>query len=108
MTTTASLRLDIQVASDIGILWKEAIKRYEADTAIPFQTLAGANNAEAIITEMKKKKMAFKDFRHDGSKLDKFRTLVKKSLERVEKLGDIVAAATKAVIILLIPAFICG
>jgi len=62
-----------------------------------------ANNVDEILKEVRGKEDKFKGYRHDGSKLDKFRSLVSKSLDPIEKLSNIVAQATVAVSQKLLP-----
>jgi len=82
--------------SDIGAIWKAAVEHYEKTTNVKLSSVR-ANDVNQILAEIKDKNERFELYRHDGSKLDKFRTLVKSSLDPIEKLGDIVAQATNAV-----------
>ncbi|KAL9611964.1 MAG: hypothetical protein Q9167_003404 [Letrouitia subvulpina] len=77
---------------DIDAIWREAIDRYEAITSIKIKLLAGASNVDDILNGIRERETAFKGFRHDGSKLDKFRTLVSKSLDTINKLGEMIAS----------------
>ncbi|KAK3994869.1 ankyrin repeat-containing domain protein [Cladorrhinum sp. PSN332] len=93
-------QLEAESAADttvnIANLWKTALIEYENTTGIRIQALDSAKDIEEILSDLCKDEGRFKQRRHDGSKLDKFRTLVSQSLGPVEKLGNIVAQATKA------------
>jgi hypothetical protein len=83
--------------TDIGAVWKAALDRFEKITMVKIESLAGAANVDDILNEIHERETTFKDYRHDGSKLDKFRTLVSKSLDRIDKVGNMVALATSTV-----------
>ncbi len=61
------------------------------------ETLAGASSVDVILDDIHEKETKFKRYRHDGSKLDKFRTLVSKSLDPIDKVGNLVASAASMV-----------
>jgi hypothetical protein len=84
-------------ASDVAAIWNEALENYEQITGLQVQYLDRANNVDQILDEIHEKETRFNSRRHDGSKLDKFRTLVSKSLAPIQSVGDIVSQATKAV-----------
>lgn len=84
-------------STDIGAIWSAAVARYEATTSAKVQTLAGTKSVDDILMETKDREKSFTSRRHDGSKLDKFRTLVRQSLGPIQILGDIVSNATKTV-----------
>ena len=96
-TVELSIRSKIAATTDVGAIWKAAIDRYEEITMVKMETLAGANNVDEILDEIHERETKFKGYRHDGSKLDKFRSLVSKSLGPIEKLSNIVASAALAV-----------
>ncbi|KAM5349322.1 hypothetical protein ACJ41O_005827 [Fusarium nematophilum] len=81
--------------SDVGLIWKSAVDRYEAITGVQIQQLAQANSVAQILEDIDDKEARFKIHRHDGTKLDKFRTLVSQSLSPIQSVSDIVAQATK-------------
>ena len=83
--------------TDLGTIWKVAMDRYEEITMVKIQSLAGANNVDEILNDIHERETKFKGYRHDGSKLDKFRMLVSKSLNPIEKLSDMVASAASTV-----------
>ena len=83
--------------TDFSTIWKGAMDRYEEITMVKIQSLAGANNVDEILNDIHERETKFKGYRHDGSKLDKFRMLVSKSLNPVEKLSDMVASAASTV-----------
>ena len=82
---------------DVGEIWSTAITRYEQDSMVKIESLARTSNVDEILNIISEREKKFKGYRHDGSRLDKFRTLVGKSLKPVEKLGDIVASAVSTV-----------
>jgi hypothetical protein len=73
------------------------VDEYERATGVKIQELRGANNIESILSQIKKNEDMFRKHRNDGSKLNKFRTLVSQSLGPIDKLGTIIAHASKAV-----------
>lgn len=83
--------------SDVGTIWRAAIERYKRTAKVKLSSLSRTSNIDQILANIQKREERFNRRRHDGSKLDKFRTLVKNSLDPIEKLGNIVAQATKAV-----------
>ena len=91
------VELKADAAIEFGAIWKVAIDRYEEITMVKIQSLAGANNVDEILNHIHERETEFKGYRHDGSKLDKFRTLVSKSLNPIEKVGDMVASAASTV-----------
>ena len=82
---------------DVGEIWSTAITRYEQDAMVKIESLARASNVDEILNVIRENEKNFKGYRHDGSRLDKFRTLVGKSLNPIEKLGDMVASAVSTV-----------
>ncbi|KAL8648633.1 MAG: hypothetical protein Q9210_004877 [Variospora velana] len=84
---------ETDAAADIAAIWQTAINRYEEITMEKMETLAGAGSVDVILDDIHEKETKFKRYRHDGSKLDKFRTLVSKSLDPVDKVGNLVASA---------------
>lgn len=87
----------ISGATYIGEIWKEAVDQYERAAMVKLDSLDRANNVDEILTDMRDREKKFKDFRHDGSKLDKFRTLLGKSLKPIAVVGDVAAAASSTV-----------
>lgn len=83
--------------SDVGAIWNAAVVRYEAITNTKISALAGPKNVDEILREITSRETTFSQRRHDGSKLDKFRTSVKNSLLPIEKWGGLVIMATKTV-----------
>src|SRR5436305_14173668 len=96
-TVESSIRSETAVTNDVGTLWKAAIDRYEEITMIKMESLAGANNVDEILDEIRGRGTKFKGHRHDGSKSDKFGSLVSKSLGPIQTLSNIVASAALAV-----------
>ncbi|KAI8725461.1 hypothetical protein NCS52_00117200 [Fusarium sp. LHS14.1] len=81
--------------SEVGLMWKSAVARYEAISGVQVQQLAKAENVAMILKDIDDKEAKFTTHHHDGSKLDKFRTLVSQSLAPIQSIADIVAQATK-------------
>ncbi len=96
-TVEQSIRSETAATTDVGVIWKAAIDRYEKIAMVKIETLAKANNVAEILVEIHERETKFKSFRHDGSKTEKFRSLVSKSLGPIEKLSNIVASAALAV-----------
>lgn len=99
MATASSPPVDqaANLETDIGAIWKMAIDQYEKTTTKKIDSLAGACSIDEILSEIHDKETKFKAFRHDESKLDKFRTIVKKSLAPIIALSGIVGTATSTV-----------
>ena len=83
--------------TDIGAIWNAAVDHYEDITDVKIGALAGSNSVQEILAQIQEREMKFRSHRHDGSKLDKLRTLVANSLTPIQLLGGIVAHATKTV-----------
>ena len=96
-TKMAALELPVESKTDVGALWKAAISRYEKITMVKIQSLAGADNVDEILMHIHDKEKKFTAHRHDGSKTQRFRTLVSKVLGPIEKLSSIVGSAVSAV-----------
>ncbi|KAH7216441.1 hypothetical protein BKA60DRAFT_65836 [Fusarium oxysporum] len=80
--------------SDISLLWQSAIDRYKAITGKEVD-LKRTTNVQQVLDTIEDKEENFKWRRHDGSKIDKFRTLVKEALAPIQLIGDIIVNATK-------------
>lgn len=87
----------IDATTDIGEIWKEAIDSYQQITKVKIESLTPAGNVDEVLSATRESEIKFKGYRHDGTKLDKFRTLVSKSLGPIEKVGSIVASSASAV-----------
>ncbi|KAH9882828.1 hypothetical protein J1614_000194 [Plenodomus biglobosus] len=81
--------------TDIGAIWSTAVLRYEAITNVKIQTFAGPKSVDEIWNDSKEMEKNFSSHRHDRSRIDRFRTMVKNSLAPIEMWGNIVANATK-------------
>ena len=64
---------------------------------VKIESLTIANNVDGILDEIHGRETKFKGYRHDGSKADKFRSLVSKSLGPIEKLSSVAASTTSTV-----------
>ena len=80
--------------TDVGQLWNAAVKRFEDALSIQIQDLTPARSISDVLQDIRTKDAAFKARRHDGSKTDKFRTLVNKGPGPIEQCSDILASAT--------------
>ena len=83
--------------SDIQIRWKQAVIHYEALTGNPICISSDTQSISALWDEVSKMEIEFRNYRHDGSKIARFRSSVAQSLDQILQLGDVVAQATKAV-----------
>lgn len=83
--------------TDVGVIWKAAIERYEEITTMRMDLLTGVNNVNEILDQIHTRETKFKAFRHSGSRTDRFRSVVSKSLVPIEKLSSIVASAAATV-----------
>jgi hypothetical protein len=93
----AQLPANASQASDISEIWKAAVGEYQRVTGTTLTPSAGANNVEGILSEIRDRETAFSRYRHDGSKVDKFRSLVRRGLVPIEHLAGIASQATKSV-----------
>ena len=64
---------------------------------VKIDLLTGAKNLDEILDQIQERETKFRGYRHDGSKRDKFRSLVSKSLAPIEKLSNIVAMGASTV-----------
>lgn len=85
----------VNLTPQLGDIWKNAISEYEKTTGEAIEALSTASTVDAVLEEIRQKGTKFQTFRHDGSKTDKFRSLVSQSLEPIVFLSGIVAHATK-------------
>lgn len=85
------------LATDAGLMWKAAVEQYEKIAQVSISSLESADNVEQIVSLIREKKSKFDARRHDGSKLEKLRSLVKKSLTPIQLLNDVASKATKIV-----------
>lgn len=97
MSSDASLQNSLAHFSDIGALWEAALDRYERVSGVRVQMLGGSNNLDAVLAQVHERSVSFEKYRHNNSKIDKFRSLVKESLEPILTLGEVVVNATKQV-----------
>ncbi|KAH7117652.1 hypothetical protein B0J11DRAFT_583050 [Dendryphion nanum] len=96
----ASAGLHVAPASgitDIGEIWEAATVRYEQLAGLRIQSLASATNVNAVLQKITERETKFMLKRHDGSKLDRVRTLVRNILDPLQMWGDIVTNATKTI-----------
>ena len=85
-------------SSDLELIWNEAINNYTSitgnDNGI---TMGRTASISEVLTELDEMRKSFSNRRHDGSKRDKFRSLVRDSLTPIQVLSEIAAHASKAV-----------
>ncbi|KAL4802472.1 hypothetical protein BDV18DRAFT_62038 [Aspergillus unguis] len=93
MAATSSPQMGTNYPTDVEEIWQTAIHDYEAATGASLNSLAKARTLEDVLGEIKDMESKFEFKRHDGSRIDRFRTLVKKSLQPIEKLSEIAAQA---------------
>lgn len=82
---------------DVGVIWKEAIVRYEINNKCKIQSLDGASSVNEILIKIRNAEKNFDLYRHDGSRLNRLMTLVSKSLNLVDKISNVVASAASTV-----------
>ncbi|EEP77938.1 predicted protein [Uncinocarpus reesii 1704] len=85
------------ITTDVGESWKTAISRYEDATSTKITSLTLARSVDDILAEVQDRETRFKERRHDGSKTDRFRTLLHKSLKPLERLCEIVTQSGSSV-----------
>lgn len=97
----ATVGLPVESEADnsihFGTIWNEAIREYEEITKVEIRSLTEANNVDEILNDIREREKNFKGYRHDGSKLERLRTLVSKSLKLVQKVCDVVASVASTV-----------
>lgn len=84
-------------ATDIAEIWKVAINDYEAITKVRLASLTEATSIDDILKGIRERNKLLDRIRHDNSKLDKFRTLVGKSLQPIERIAQVAIHATSTV-----------
>lgn len=98
MTTSGSpVQSQMDCANNVNDIWKKAIDHYEKTTTEKINTPAQVKSVDQILDDMHEREKSFRSYRHDGSRLEKFRTLVGKSLNPIERVGNIVATAASVV-----------
>ncbi len=85
------------ITTNVGAIWKAAIERYEKITMVKIDSLGKTNSVKEILEEIHARETKFKAHRHNGSKLDEFRSRVSKSLGLIETLSNIASAAVSTV-----------
>ena len=98
MTTLESpVKSEADANIDVSTIWREAINHYEKVTTVKIKSLVGASNVDDILSDIHERETEIKAHRHDGSKLDKFRTLVRRSLNVVDQLSNVVGLVVSTV-----------
>lgn len=81
----------VEDVTDVGAVWRAAVDRYMDITQVDLSLIGPVNNLEDVLGEINKREQLFKRARHDGSKTDKFRSLVSRSLKSIDKVSEVVA-----------------
>jgi hypothetical protein len=87
----------MDTTTDMDEIWKDAIDEFENTAKVKIGNLSLANNVKAVLNETSDTRKDFEKFRHDDTKLDKFRKLVGNSLGLIEKIGGMIASAASTV-----------
>ncbi|CEJ87488.1 hypothetical protein VHEMI04431 [[Torrubiella] hemipterigena] len=83
---------------NLMLMWQEAIVNYVRITGNKNGiTIRRTASISDILAELDQKRESFNHKRHDGSKWDRFRGLIRDSLAPIQALSDIAAQASKAV-----------
>ncbi|KAL8367153.1 hypothetical protein RB599_010243 [Gaeumannomyces hyphopodioides] len=82
-------------AIDTSKIWKAAIDQYEKIAGVRIATLNGVNTIEDILKEVRTSEKTFLRRRHNGSRSDRFRTLLSQSLDSIQRLLEVAAQASK-------------
>ncbi len=90
-TLSLSVKSKADVIIEFDAIWRVVIDHYEKITMIKIQSLVKVKNVNEILNDIHERETKFKAHRHDDSKLNKFRTLVSKSLNFIKKLSDMIA-----------------
>lgn len=97
MTATSNPQMGTRYPTDVEEIWQTAIHDYEAATGTSLDSSTQARTLEDVLGEIKDRESKFEFKRHNSSKIDRFRTVVKKSLQPIEKLSEIAAQAISGV-----------
>lgn len=97
------LRMGPETTTDVKKLWETAIRRYEEGSGRTLESLPEAKTLNDVLSEIQIRKSRFESRRHSDSKLDRLRDLVKKCLQPVEKLSEMVAQASSSVSLAAVP-----
>lgn len=83
--------------TDVGAIWRAAIDRYKDITQVDLGSIEAANTVEDVLSEIDIREEELKRTRHDGSKTDRFRSLVSRSLNSIETVSEVVAQGASSV-----------
>jgi hypothetical protein len=81
----------------VALLWTEAVQRFEAETRTSISTPGSITSLDELIASLADKHSSFKIRRHNGSRLERLRTLAARALEPIRAISDVLAQATKLV-----------
>lgn len=82
--------------SELAQIWEMAVARYNETSGFQLEEPA-TRNVDGILAMLHEKDELFKSYRHDGSKVDKFRSLLSSILTPVQMLSDVASKAVTAV-----------
>lgn len=91
-----------ETTTDVKKLWETAIRHYEV-SGRTLESLPEAKTLDDVLSNIQTRKSRFESRRHSDSKIDRLRDLVKKCLQPVEKLSEIVAQASSSVGLAAVP-----
>lgn len=83
--------------TDVGAIWRTAIDRYKDITQVDLGSIEAANSVEDVLSEIDIREEEFRRTRHDGSKTDRLRSLVSRSLNSIETVSEVVAQGASSV-----------
>lgn len=96
MATISSGTVAVAV-TDVSAMWRTAIDEFERTTKTKFGSLTQIDSVDDILKDAKSRELKFKSYRHNESKLDRFRSLVGRSLIPIEQLSKIISSAVVSV-----------
>ena len=83
---------------ELGRVWQEAVDNYARTVSDQhIARLKQNTTVESILNEVDKMEISFTRKRHDGSKTNKLRTLIRDSLAPIQALSNVATQASKAV-----------
>ena len=90
-------KMPVHTTTDLGAIWQEAVDQYEDATKVTIASLPPISNLNMVLNEIRTRETAFRSHRHNGSRLDKFRSLVSKSSKPIEVIGSMIASSASTV-----------
>ncbi|KAI1856640.1 uncharacterized protein JN550_013747, partial [Neoarthrinium moseri] len=85
-------------ATDLGTMWEEALIKYNEECKINLRNLdfIRQNSMDNIMAEQERQLARFGEARHDGGKLDKFRSAISKNSQVIMSVAATVANAASS------------